>query len=381
MFDFKKIRKELHKNPELSDYEKKTSSIIRKNLEFYKPDEIITGIAGYGIIAVFDSGRPGPSILLRAELDGLPIYEENDFLYMSKNLGVSHSCGHDGHMSILLGVAEKLNVEKKNFYGKIYLLFQPSEENAKGAKRVLEDPNVKFIHFDYVFGLHNLPGFKKGAIILRRDIFAASSKGLIIKLKGSSSHAGHPENGNNPIFAMIDIIRGLSDISEEFNSLRNKDLITIIHVKLGGVSFGTSPGDGIVMATFRSIDEKIMELMCDKSISIIEKNSNKYDLKFEINWVEIFPLLINNNSCVNIIEKSAKENKLDIVFVDDPFSWTEDFSYYTQKFKGAFFGIGSGVNQPQLHNSNYDFPDEIVPVGINIFLQIIREIMIKENKK
>ena len=374
MIDLKKLRHELHKNPEISGYEEKTIDLIKNYIKDCNPDKILTEIGGHGIVAIYDTGRPGPLILLRSELDGLPIKEENDFEYVSRNKGVSHSCGHDGHMSILIGVAEKLKNEKKNFFGKIYLLFQPSEENAKGAKKVLKDPALNSINFDYVFGLHNLPGFDKGLIILKKNVFAASSKGLIIKLKGKLSHAGHPQDGNNPIFVMMELINGLTNISKNIDSKKTKSLITIIHVKLGEVAFGTSPGKGVIMATFRSTSNKKMDFMTEKSINLIENIAVKNNLKYKVEWVEYFPVLINDDKCVDIVEKSAKNQNLNVIFVDKPFSWSEDFSYYTQKFKGAFFGLGSGIDHPQLHNSDYDFPDDIIESGINIFLGILQEI-------
>jgi amidohydrolase len=375
MFDLIKIRQELHKQPELSGYEKKTSKKIKDYLKLCNPDNIIAGLAGYGILAVFDTKRPGPSILLRAELDALPIKEENNLLYSSKTSSVSHSCGHDGHMSILLGVAEQIYQNKNDLCGKIYLLFQPAEEIAQGAKKVLESDIFKSLKIDYAFALHNLPGFKKGSIILKKDVFAATSKGLIVRLKGKSSHAGHPENGINPIFAMIEIIDGLEEISKEMKSEEDRSLITIIHVKLGEVAFGTSPGDGVVMATFRSTDDEKMDHMSKKAISLIKEISSKNNLKHEIEWVEIFPILINDSECVDLVEKASRKKSLDVTYVDGPFSWTEDFSYFTQNIKGCFFGLGSGKDHPQLHNSDYDFPDEIINYGVDLFFEIIKEIL------
>jgi amidohydrolase len=355
--------------------------MIKKYLKSCKPDNIITDLGGYGILAVFDTGRPGLSILIRAELDALPIDELKDSKYSSKNLGVSHSCGHDGHMSILLGVAEEIKHEKSNLCGKVYLLFQPAEETAQGAKKILDEPYFKSLDIDYVFGLHNIPSFEKGKIILRKNVFAVASKGLIIKLKGKTSHAGQPETGNNPVLAITSIIHGLLDISKEFESQEDTSFITIIHVNLGEIAFGTSPGNGIVMATFRSTDDEKMNLMTEKSLSLIKNIANKNFLKYEIEWVEIFPILINDNSCVDLIEKVARKKCFEVVFVDKPFSWTEDFSYYTQKIKGSFFGLGSGINHPQLHNPDYDFPDDIISIGVELFIEIVKELLSIKNEE
>lgn len=373
MFDLKQIRQDLHEQPELSGEEENTSKKIKDYLKSCDPDELVN-IGNYGIVAVFDTGKSGPNVLFRCELDGLPIREDNSFPYVSKNPGVAHSCGHDGHMTIMLGVAEKISSLKERFRGKIYLLFQPAEETAEGAKVVAGSSFFRSIDLDYVFGLHNLPGFQESSVIIRKDVFAATSKGLIVRLKGKSSHAGEPQNGNNPVFAMTEIVKGLEDIYQKTRSEEDLSLITIIHMKLGDVAFGTNPGEGVVMATFRSTSEGKMDYMSKEALSLVHKTSSDNDLRYEVEWVEVFPILNNDDKCVEIVQRSAEKNGLKIVNVDKPFSWTEDFSYYTQKYKGAFFGLGAGVDHPQLHNSDYDFPDEIVEGGIDVFVGILCEI-------
>ena len=279
-FNLIDFRKTLHKEPELSRKEKNTSEYIVEILKQFSPEEIITEIGGFGIAAIFDPSSPKelktttrkyPTIMFRAELDALPISESNNFSYKSKNNGISHTCGHDGHMTILIGLVEKIN--QKYFKERIILLFQPAEETAEGAKLVLEDPKFRSLKPDYIFALHNLPGFEKGSIILRKGIFTSSSKGMIVKLQGESAHAGQPETGNNPVLAMIDIIEGLIAIPQKFTSLNNFALITIIHAKLGERAFGTSPGDAQVMATFRSHKDEDMIIMTQKAISLIKEKS------------------------------------------------------------------------------------------------------------
>ncbi|MEA2104835.1 MAG: amidohydrolase [Candidatus Cloacimonadota bacterium] len=363
------IRKKLHKNPELSGKEKNTSEYIIEILKKLSPDEIITEIGGFGTAAIFDSGQHGATIMFRAELDALPIIESNNFSYKSGNTGISHKCGHDGHMTILIGLAER--IKRENFKGKIILLFQPAEETAKGAKRIVEDTKFKFLKPDYIFALHNLPGFTKGTIILRKGIFTSTSIGMIIKLKGETSHAGHPENGNNPALAMTKIINELDNLSK---NIQDSAMITIIYAKLGEIAFGTSAGKAVIMATFRSNTKNTLKIMQNKAISLVKEKAEKQNLDYEIEWVEYFPEIVNDDECVDIVKKSAKNIRNKIKFIEQPFTWTEDFSYFTQKIKGAFFGLGSGKNHPQLHNSDYDFPDEIISDGINIFVEIIKEI-------
>ncbi|MEA3458296.1 MAG: amidohydrolase, partial [Candidatus Thermoplasmatota archaeon] len=312
-------------------------------------------------------------------LDALPIQEINKLPYVSKNPGVSHTCGHDGHMTILIGLASWLQKEIKNLHGKVILLFQPAEETAEGAKLVLKDPNFSSIRPDYVFALHNLPGFKQDSIIVKKDVFSSASKGLIVKLIGKTSHAGHPENGNNPVFAMVEIIKKLTQIPKNIATDSNNLLVTIIHTKLGEMAFGTSPGEAVVMATFRSQHDKYMDLMSKEAVDLVKKTAEGHQLSYNVDWVEVFPATVNDNECVGVIVSSANLLKKDVIINEHPFSWSEDFSYFTQEIKGAMFGIGSGMGHAQLHNPDFDFPDSILDTGVDLFQEIIREISKKYN--
>lgn len=369
------LRRMLHQIPENADNEYKTSSTIISILKSYQPDELHINLNGTGIIVVFDTKKPGPTIVFRAELDGLPITEENTFSYKSKHDGYSHSCGHDGHMTMLIGLAAYVSNHKEEFNGRLLLLFQPAEENAHGAHEIMIQGFLKKYNPSYIFGLHNLPGYKQGSIIVKKNVFASASQGLIITLQGKTSHAGHPEQGINPMQAMIEIMQTLETISTSYKQKENGTFLTIIHVNLGERAFGTSPGYAKIMATFRSPDQTLLNKMTNESIESITKISNNYPISFQYEWVEVFPAIRNNSDCVDIICRAAEKEKLPVIWASKPFSWTEDFSYYLQSYPGAFFGIGSGEMQRPLHHPLYDFPDELIPIGISLYKQIIKETM------
>ena len=369
------FRKLLHRNAELSGKEEKTSAIIINKLKEYDPDELISNIGGFGIIAVFEGKRPGKNVLLRCDMDGLPIPESNTFDHISVDPATGHKCGHDGHMTIMIGVAEELSKIKNELSGKVYLLFQPAEETAQGAKAVLEDEKWADMDPDYVFALHNLPGYDKGDIILRRDIFSSASKGLIVKLKGETSHAAHPENGRSPLLAMLSIIQGLIAIPGQYTKFSNSALITIIHTRLGEIAFGTSPGVAEVMATLRSHFNEDMDTMTGEAFKLVAYQSDAYELYSKIELVEEFPATNNADHCYEIVKASAESLNKKIIYPENPFPWSEDFGYFTEKYKGALFGLGAGKDHLQLHNSYYDFPDEVINDGIDIFIQIIKRML------
>lgn len=369
--ELKGLRRELHKYPELSGNEKETAKLLTTYLKQYKPDEIIKDIGGHGFAVVYHSNNPGQTLLFRADLDALPIQEVNDLSYKSKHKGISHKCGHDGHMTILTGLAQAISKHRPR-KGKVILLFQPSEENGEGAEKVLKDPKFKSIQPDYVYALHNLPGFQEGNIIINHDIFASASKGMIIKLFGKTSHAGEPENGNSPAIAMSDIVKELTYLPSK-NYYRNFVLITVIHARLGEIAFGTTPGYAEVMATLRSYTNEDMDVLVKESQKLVKKYAEQNSLKHEIKWTEEFLATKNTSECVKTIQQAAGKSNLEIITKKEPFRWSEDFSHFTHQYKGALFGLGAGEDTPQLHNPDYDFPEEIIIPGIKIFYEIYNQ--------
>ncbi|MCF7810071.1 amidohydrolase [bacterium] len=255
-----RLRKLLHTNPEVSGSEEITAELILTSLKKSKPYRIVDNIAGNGLAVIYSSRKAGPTVLFRCELDALPIPETVKLKYGSKCEGVSHKCGHDGHMAIMVGLADTI-AKNRPECGNVVLLFQPSEETGEGAALVLKDKNfIKNIPKpDYVFALHNLPGFPVGHVIVREETFASASIGLSVDLIGATSHASEPQNGRSPALALAQIIQGLSSIPQFNKALHETGQVTIIHARLGEEAFGTSPGLAKVMATLRSHSSKVLE--------------------------------------------------------------------------------------------------------------------------
>lgn len=365
------VRRKLHRFPELSGQEYDTARMLKQVLTSYNPDRLVEHLGGNGLAVVFEGRDEGPSVLFRCDMDALPIRETNQFEYKSTVEGVAHKCGHDGHMAIMLGLAEAI------FYdpparGRIILLFQPSEENGQGALSVLGDEQFREIQPDFVFALHNLPGYPEGSLVLKEGVFAAASKGMINRLYGRTSHAGEPENGNSPALAMADIVRDLTFLPET-DSFEDFTLVTVIHSKLGEVAFGTTPGYAEVMATLRTYSNRDMADLTNQSIERVKSHASRNNLKSEIEWTEEFPATINDDKVLQTIEQVAEKRGFQTFHISEPLRWSEDFSNFTLKYPGALFGLGAGENHPQLHNSDYDFPENILDKGIAIFFEIYRQ--------
>ncbi|PLX22521.1 MAG: amidohydrolase [Salinivirgaceae bacterium] len=365
--ELKQIRQYLHKHPELSHKEKKTSEYLRNKISDIEPDFVVKQKSGEGFWARFGKNEKG-SIAFRTDIDALPIQEINEFEYKSVNEGVAHKCGHDGHATSMLGFAYNV---KKHLQNPVDLIFQAAEETGEGAESWLKDVMMRYFSPEKVFAYHNLPGFPLHSIIVRNDVFTAASVGITIKLFGKTSHAGHPERGVSPALAVADLVTHIEGLpqNERFNEFT---LTTVVHALLGEIAFGTAPGYAEVRATLRSYsndDLKKLQKLCEDFTEEIEK---KYGLKTEVSYSEYFPATENNNQCVNIVRKAAQNLNLQIVEREEPFRWSEDFAHFTLKFNGALFGIGSGEKHPQLHNPDYDFPDEILSTAINMFTEIYK---------
>ncbi len=374
--DYEKIvelRKEIHQNPELSSQEYDTAKRIKNFITEFNPDNIITGLGGAGIAAVFSGENPGPVIMFRSELDALPIIENTKLEYRSIKEGISHKCGHDGHMATLAGFAMWLS-ENRPEKGKVVLLFQPAEETGEGAERVISDPKFQEIYPDYIFAYHNLPGFAKGEVILRKGTFASASRGQIINLRGRTSHAAEPEKGISPAGAMCEIIEKISGLPNKLNPVKSYLLTTVIHAKLGEIAFGTSPGEAIVMSTLRAGDNKDMEKLINESEAAAGKSAADKKLEISINYREIFPAAFNDPEKIGIVKECAADAGFNTVDLDKPFRWSEDFGWFTEKIPGVLFGIGAGENHPPLHDSDYDFPDELIPRAIRLFQLISKKL-------
>ncbi|MBB6610190.1 amidohydrolase [Pontibacter sp. Tf4] len=371
------LRQQLHQYPELSGSETETARRIVTHLQNYSPDKIYTGLGGTGVAAVFQGEDPeGPTIVFRAELDALPIAETNqDLSYSSVHEGTGHKCGHDGHMAILTALGSMLH-HKKPARGKVVLLYQPAEETGAGAWAVLQDERfTEEIKPDYVFGLHNLPGYPMHEVVVRHDVFASASTGMIVELEGKSSHAAEPENGVNPGEAMAEIVLGFNRIIQQKTQFESLTLLTIIHARLGEVAFGTNPGFATVMATLRAYQPHDLQKLKELTHKCVEEIAASYSLKYNIRFTEEFPATINHPTEVEAIQRTAVNLQLQQQVAVQPFRWSEDFGHFTARYNGAFFCLGAGINQAQLHHSDYDFPDELIPTGAALFYGIIHEIL------
>jgi amidohydrolase len=365
------LRRELHRHPELSGSEAETAARICRFFEPLQPDDVIKGLGGHGAAFVFSGAEPGPTVLLRCELDGLPIRELNRVAHRSTVDGRSHACGHDGHMAILASVGQTLSAVRPP-KGRVVLLYQPAEENGGGAEAVIRDPRFSTIRPDFVFALHNLPGFPFGTVVVRTGTFCCASRGVVVSLEGTPAHAAQPETGTSPARAMCRIMKSIDDLPARLGVGDEIAFATIVGARLGADdAFGTAPGEARVMATLRSETDETLKRMVEQLEKSVRRIATLHGLRHDVAFCDDFVATVNSRKAVDVVRRAASGRPVEVL--EGPFRWSEDFGRLTALAEGAVFGIGAGEETPALHNPAYDFPDELIPLGAAVFEEIIRE--------
>lgn len=368
------LRRALHRRPELANAEIETMETLLDALARTSPDELIERIGGHGLAAVYRGASEGPRVLIRSDMDALPIDESLTIPHASTRDGVSHKCGHDGHMAILVGLGTRL-AQARPERGSVVLLFQPAEETGEGARRVIDDPRFLAIRPDTAFALHNLPGFPRGAVVTRSGTFASASRGMVFDFLGRSSHAAEPDRGRSPALAVAQTITALSAVPQVATRFGEASKVTVIHASVGERAFGTSPGRGAVMATLRSHGNEEIEVLAGRCREIASGIAAAHGLGLDVSCCEEFPAVVNDAGAVAGVERAAQACNLEIVRLDRPNAWSEDFGHFTRQFPGALIGLGAGRDHPPLHSADFDFPDELIQTGVELWVGVTRELL------
>nr|WP_216599756.1 MULTISPECIES: amidohydrolase [unclassified Ruegeria] len=368
------MRRELHQNPELSGQEGETAARIADLLRNAKADHVLAGIGGHGVAGVFESGRPGPTVGIRCELDGLPIQEMSDLPYASKTKGKGHLCGHDGHMTIVLGVADALKSQRPTS-GRVVLIFQPAEETGHGAIAFRADPQFGEISPDIILSLHNLPGLELGTVELCTGPANCASRGMQIVLTGKTSHAAAPQDGVSPAGALAKLLPALAGLGAGGDLDDDYALTTVTHANLGERTVGVAPGRADLWVTLRTVSDRRMTRLMTDAEAMVRETAQAEGLSIEITYDEVFEACVNHPETVSILKQACVDQGIACTLVEQPQRFSEDFGQFGKSAKAAMFWLGSGRDHPQLHNPDYDFPDALIPAGVGIFLNAIYAIL------
>lgn len=319
---------------------------------------------GEWFYAVYRSGSAKPGILFRAEMDAVPVGETCAAGYSSLTKGVGHQCGHDGHCAALLAAA--LQLEEDGAPCDVYLLFQHAEEIGEGAPVCVEILKNEAIGAFY--GFHNCPGLPWGEVSANRSGTAYyASRGMIISLKGKPSHASMPEMGINPSFAIAELIREISAIKDA------SAFATIVGISAGAHAFGTQAGTGELCLTVRAESDEGLQQLQEQLEAKIVSLSKRDQLDYTIAFCDDFPATIIDAKCSAIVEKVCGDMGIPFQYQDSPDRSSDDLGWYTKSIPGTVFFVGDGENYPELHTSDFDFPDPLLPLISTLILHIIKE--------
>lgn len=373
------LRKELHRLAEPSGQEEKTASFVASRLRDIGFNEIHERLGGWGLLAFQRSGQQGPFVLFRAELDALPIDDPGDWPHRSRTRGVGHKCGHDGHMALLLELAAHC-AEHPVKQGEVGLLFQPAEETGLGAGQMLDDPGAASLiasdrEPDHMFALHNIPGEPLGAVLMREGTFASASIGLEVTLTGHTAHAAHPEQARSPADALASLITGWHGLVRTHIPFDRPALLTVVHAALGRRAFGTTPGEASLAATLRAHENHDLDQLAARAVDMAESIASRWQLDFQYEFTESFRAVKNHPASIDVMKKAAARcDGLDVRMLEKPYSWSEDFGRFTDRFPGALIGLGAGTDTAPLHHPDYDFPDALLKTGPELLRAVLQEL-------
>ena len=370
--EMKEWRRHLHANPELGFDCYKTSAFVNQKLKEFDIIDIHTGIAKTGLVAIINGKKKGKTIGLRADMDALPLTEELDHNYKSKVDGVMHACGHDGHTTMLLGAAKYLS-ETKNFAGRVALIFQPAEEKGGGAGEMCKEGIMDKFSIDEVYGIHTLPGSPLGKFETNTNTVFAASDDFLINITGHGGHGAYPEQTIDPVMIATQISQGIQSITaRNINALKPVVIsVTQIHT---GTAYNIIPETANINGTVRTLTKETQTIVKQRMIEICDGYSLAFKGKIELNYNYGYPATINYKKeaefAIDVAEEiSGKEN------VDGnakPDMGAEDFSFMLHERPGAFLNVGQGEG-PGVHNTKFDFNDDLSPIGASFFVKLIEK--------
>lgn len=366
------FRHALHRRPEVSGHESETAKAVAAALP--APDQLVTGLGGHGVAAVYDSGVAGPTVLVRSEIDALPIVELGRIAHASEIPGVGHLCGHDGHSTILIGLARLLS-RQRPAKGRVVLMFQPAEEDGSGAKAVLADPAFAPLTPDWSLSLHNMPGVALGRAWLAAGPANCASAGLKIRLQGGTAHASLPETGRAPTPALPRLIDGLRAMGPGGAMGPGFRLATITHLRMGEPAFGIAPGEAELWVTLRGLTDEDLEALLSQARDLARSEAEAAGLSVCFEVHDHFSACTNHPEAVALLGRALDAQGIGYDAGDMPMRGSEDFGRFGSVSKSAMIFLGSGVDHPALHTQTYDFPDALIPRGVAIFHHAIRDLL------
>ncbi|QLF68359.1 amidohydrolase [Peteryoungia desertarenae] len=363
-------RRHLHQNPELLYDVHGTAAFVADKLKEFGCDVIKTGLGRTGVVGIIKGNRgEGPVVGFRADMDALPIHEASGKPWASKIPGKMHACGHDGHTAMLLGAAKYL-AETRNFKGSIAVIFQPAEEGGGGAREMVEDGMMDIFGISQVYGMHNHPGMNVGTFSTRKGAVMAAADQFDIEIVGRSGHAAQPHKSVDPVLAAAHVVVALQSIAARETDPLKSVVVTVTTIH-GGDAYNVIPDSVKLTGTVRTLLPELRDMAEARIGEIVNGVALAMGAKAKVTYKRGYPVTINHEAetefSLDVLRKVVGPHAVSDAF--PPAMGAEDFSYMLEARPGSFVFIGNG-DTANLHNSAYDFNDEIIPYGISYWVTL-----------
>jgi len=370
-------RRDLHRHPELAFEEFRTSGIVAERLRALGL-EPRTGIAETGVTAVIEGGAgDGPTVMLRADMDALPVHEENEVDYRSTVDGKMHACGHDGHTAMLLGVAEVLQRQRDELRGRVKVLFQPAEESPGGAKPMIEQGALEDPKVDYCFGIHLWAPLPTGVISVAPGPIMASSDVIDIEVRGRGGHAAMPSICIDPVVAAAQMLSGIQTVVSRNVGPLDPAVVSITELHAGH-TFNVIPDVARMRGTARTFSDAVREVIERRLQTMVPKMAEAFGATATLKYSRGYPVTVNDAGMADLVRQAAGEVVgTDGVIPTEQVLGAEDFAYFLREVPGCFFMVGIRNDAKHAgaahHNPRFDIDEDAMAIGMETMLRVTRK--------
>jgi hippurate hydrolase len=372
--DIQAWRRDIHEHPELLYEVHRTAGFVADRLREFGCDEVVTGLGKTGVVGVIKGRKPAGKgdnkvIGLRADMDALPIEEATDLPYASKNPGLMHACGHDGHTAMLLGAARYL-AETRNFAGDAVVIFQPAEEGGAGAAAMIKDGLMDRFKIEQVYGMHNTPGLPVGSFAIRPGPMMAATASIDIKIEGHGGHAARPHKSIDSVLVGAQLVSALQSIVSRSVDPLESAVISICEFHAGNAR-NVIPQNAELRGTVRTLTPEVRDLIEKRVREVVDGVAQMTGSKIELVYTHGYPVTVNHPSETDFAIQVAKEIAGDKqVHETPPMMGAEDFSYMLEARPGAFIFCGNG-DTAGLHHPAYNFNDDAIVFGTSYWIKLV----------